>query len=76
MLKNSSHEGMRYTEKDGQTDIYLERKSELVETAACVNGTFSICVGSVKAEMYLVELCICYKILRFRKRNSWNSVHL
>jgi hypothetical protein len=42
----------------GQTDIYLKRKSEL-EAAACIKGTSSICVGSVGAEMYLAELCIC-----------------
>jgi hypothetical protein len=56
--------------RDGQTDIYLQRKSELVEAAACVKSTSSICVGSVGAEMYLAELCICSKILRFRKRKS------
>jgi hypothetical protein len=48
---------------DGQTDIYLKRTSELVEAAACVRSISSICVGSVGAEMYLAELCICSKIL-------------
>jgi hypothetical protein len=62
--------------RDGQTDIYLQRKSELVEAVACVKGTFFfICVGSVGAEMYLAELCICSRI-RFHKRNLWNSGHL
>jgi hypothetical protein len=28
--------------RDGQTDIYLQRKSELVEAAVCVKGTSSV----------------------------------
>jgi hypothetical protein len=62
--------------RNGQTDIYLWRKPELAEAAACVKGTSSICVASVGAEMYLAQLCICSKILRFRERNSWNSGHI
>jgi hypothetical protein len=56
--------------------IFTFKGSHNLLKQRCVKGTSSICVGSAGAVMYLAELCICSKILRFRKRNSWNSGHL
>jgi hypothetical protein len=47
---------------------YLSLKeAELVEAASCFKDTSSISVGSVRAEMYLAELCICSKIILLMK---------
>jgi hypothetical protein len=52
--------------RDGRHHNHLSKKAELLlEASVCVEGNCPICVGSVRVEMRLAELCVCLQMTLF-----------